>query len=204
MLLPVLAGPLGQELEHLTVDGEVLRYHDLEFPLRAGTAGLPLPRLLEEQHYRLGWWRLARTELNYRRFFTVPELIGVRVEHPEVFDDTHAKVLELLRDGVLDGLRIDHPDGLAAPAAYLERLNEEPPADAGRWWRRSSPATSTSRRSGRSRAPPGTTPCAGSTGCSPTRPARRNCSPATGSSRARPATGAATGARRCAGPRTGW
>ncbi|WP_408993331.1 malto-oligosyltrehalose synthase [Streptomyces sp. 1268] len=130
VLLPVLAGPLGQELEHLTVDGEVLRYHDLEFPLRAGTAGLPLPELLEEQHYRLGWWRLARTELNYRRFFTVPELIGVRVEHPEVFEDTHAKVLELLRDGVLDGLRIDHPDGLAAPAAYLERLNE---ATGGRW-----------------------------------------------------------------------
>ncbi|MFE9304277.1 malto-oligosyltrehalose synthase [Streptomyces sp. NPDC006856] len=130
VLLPVLAGPLGRELEHLAVDGEVLRYHDLEFPLREGTAGLPLPELLERQHYRLGWWRLARTELNYRRFFTVPELIGVRVEHPEVFEDTHAKVLELLRDGVLDGLRVDHPDGLAAPAAYLERLDE---ATGGRW-----------------------------------------------------------------------
>ncbi|QWQ40454.1 malto-oligosyltrehalose synthase [Streptomyces sp. YPW6] len=130
VLLPVLAGPLGRELEHLGVDGEVLRYHDLEFPLREGTAGLPLPELLERQHYRLGWWRLARTELNYRRFFTVPELIGVRVEHPEVFEDTHAKVLELLRDGVLDGLRVDHPDGLAAPAAYLERLDE---ATGGRW-----------------------------------------------------------------------
>ncbi|WP_435238009.1 malto-oligosyltrehalose synthase [Streptomyces sp. YPW6] len=130
VLLPVLAGPLGRELEHLAVDGEVLRYHDLEFPLRESTAGLPLPELLERQHYRLGWWRLARTELNYRRFFTVPELIGVRVEHPEVFEDTHAKVLELLRDGVLDGLRVDHPDGLAAPAAYLERLDE---ATGGRW-----------------------------------------------------------------------
>ncbi|MEU3007146.1 malto-oligosyltrehalose synthase [Streptomyces sp. NPDC007020] len=130
VLLPVLAGPLGRELEHLAADGEVLRYHDLEFPLREGTAGLPLPELLERQHYRLGWWRLARTELNYRRFFTVPELIGVRVEHPEVFEDTHAKVLELLRDGVLDGLRVDHPDGLAAPAAYLERLDE---ATGGRW-----------------------------------------------------------------------
>ncbi|MFJ2024840.1 malto-oligosyltrehalose synthase [Streptomyces sp. NPDC087897] len=130
VLLPVLGGPLGEELEHLTVDGEVLRYHDHAFPLRAGTAGLPLPELLDGQHYRLGWWRLARTELNYRRFFTVPELIGVRVEHPEVFEDTHAKVLELLRDGVLDGLRIDHPDGLAAPAAYLERLHD---ATGGRW-----------------------------------------------------------------------
>ncbi|WP_030083794.1 malto-oligosyltrehalose synthase [Streptomyces baarnensis] len=132
VLLPVLAGPLGRELEHLAVDAdrEVLRYHELEFPLRAGTAGLALPELLDAQHYRLGWWRLARTELNYRRFFTVPELIGVRVEHPEVFDATHAKVIELLRDGVLDGLRIDHPDGLAAPAAYLERLNE---TTGGRW-----------------------------------------------------------------------
>ncbi|NEE55111.1 malto-oligosyltrehalose synthase, partial [Streptomyces sp. SID8455] len=68
--------------------------------------------------------------LNYRRFFTVSELIGVRVEHPEVFDATHSKVLELLRDGVLDGLRIDHPDGLADPAAYLRQLNE---ATGGRW-----------------------------------------------------------------------
>ncbi|MER7697774.1 malto-oligosyltrehalose synthase [Streptomyces sp. NPDC096095] len=130
ILLPVLGGPLGRERGDLVVDGEVLRYHDLEFPLRAGTAGLPLPELLDAQHYRLGWWRLARTELNYRRFFTVSELIAVRVEHPEVFDATHAKVLELLRDGVLDGLRIDHPDGLAAPAAYLERLHE---ATGGRW-----------------------------------------------------------------------
>lgn len=130
VLLPVLAGPLGGELERLAVDGEVLRYGELEFPLRAGTADLPLPELLDAQHYRLGWWRLARTELNYRRFFTVSELIAVRVEHPEVFDATHAKVLELLRDGVLDGLRIDHPDGLAAPAAYLERLNG---ATGGRW-----------------------------------------------------------------------
>ncbi|MDW4913863.1 malto-oligosyltrehalose synthase [Streptomyces californicus] len=130
VLLPVLGGPLGGELEHFAVDGEVLRYHDHAFPLRDGTAGLPLPELLDAQHYRLGWWRLARTELNYRRFFTVPELIGVRVEHPEVFEDTHAKILELLRDGVLDGLRIDHPDGLAAPAAYLERLHE---ATGGRW-----------------------------------------------------------------------
>ncbi|MEU3973167.1 malto-oligosyltrehalose synthase [Streptomyces bacillaris] len=132
VLLPVLAGPLGGELDSFTVDADagVLRYGEQEFPLRAGTAELPLPELLDAQHYRLVWWRLARTELNYRRFFTVSELIGVRVEHPEVFDATHAKVLELLRDGVLDGLRIDHPDGLADPAAYLRRLNEE---TGGRW-----------------------------------------------------------------------
>lgn len=125
VLLPVLAGRIGDELGRLRVDGEVLRYGEQEFPLRAGTARLDLPELLEAQHYRLGWWRLARTELNYRRFFTISDLIGVRVEDPEVFDASHAKILELVRDGVVDGLRIDHPDGLADPAGYLERLSRE-------------------------------------------------------------------------------
>ncbi|MFB6715768.1 MULTISPECIES: malto-oligosyltrehalose synthase [unclassified Streptomyces] len=130
VLLPVLAGRIGDELDRLRVDGEVLRHGEQEFPLRAGTARLPLPELLDAQHYRLGWWRLARTELNYRRFFTISDLIGVRVEDPEVFAATHDKILELMRDGVVDGLRIDHPDGLAEPAAYLERLSA---ATGGRW-----------------------------------------------------------------------
>lgn len=151
VLLPVLAGPLADEIGrfelghvetgHVETGGTetgagpgpgapVLRYGEQEFPLREGTEGLPLPELLDAQHYRLAWWRLARTELNYRRFFTISELIGVRVEHPEVFAATHAKILELLSDGVVDGLRIDHPDGLAEPAAYLERLSE---ATGGRW-----------------------------------------------------------------------
>lgn len=125
MLLPVLGGRVGDEMERMRVDGEVLRYGEQEFPLREGTAGLPLAELLDAQHYRLGWWRLARTELNYRRFFTISDLIGVRVEDPEVFAATHGKILELVRDGVVDGLRIDHPDGLADPAGYLERLSEE-------------------------------------------------------------------------------
>ncbi|MEU1071730.1 MULTISPECIES: malto-oligosyltrehalose synthase [unclassified Streptomyces] len=133
VLLPVLGGPLGGELERLTVDAErgVLAYGEAhEFPLRAGTEGLPLPELLDAQWYRLGWWRLARTELNYRRFFTISDLIGVRVEDEEVFAATHAKVLELVRDGVVDGLRVDHPDGLADPEAYLRRLNA---ATGGAW-----------------------------------------------------------------------
>jgi (1->4)-alpha-D-glucan 1-alpha-D-glucosylmutase len=130
ILLPVLAGPLGAELDRLTVDGGVLRYGEECFPLREGTAGLPLPELLDAQFYRLGWWRLARTELNYRRFFTIAELIGLRVEDESVFDATHAKILELVHDGVVDGLRVDHPDGLADPEAYLHRLNE---ATDGRW-----------------------------------------------------------------------
>ncbi|WP_262062682.1 malto-oligosyltrehalose synthase [Streptomyces sp. STR69] len=130
LLLPVLGGPVGSEMEHLEVDGDVLRYYDHVFPLRAGTGELPLPRLLDAQWYRLGWWRLARTELNYRRFFSISELIGVRVEDPEVFDATHGKILQLLREGVVDGLRVDHPDGLADPDDYLRRLHE---ATGGRW-----------------------------------------------------------------------
>ncbi|OKH93440.1 malto-oligosyltrehalose synthase [Streptomyces uncialis] len=130
VLLPVLAHRIGMEPGALRVDGDVLRYHEHTFPLRAGTEGLPVERLLDAQWYRLGWWRLARTELNYRRFFTVPELIGLRVEDPEVFHATHAKVLDLLREGVLEGLRVDHPDGLADPGGYLRRLHA---ATGGRW-----------------------------------------------------------------------
>ncbi|MEU3827453.1 malto-oligosyltrehalose synthase [Streptomyces sp. NPDC029080] len=130
ILLPVLGGPVGTELEHLRADGEVLRYHDHVFPLRAGTGHLPLPQLLDAQWYRPVWWRLARTELNYRRFFSISELIGVRVEDPEVFDATHGTILRLLADGVLEGLRIDHPDGLADPDAYLARLHA---ATGGCW-----------------------------------------------------------------------
>ncbi|MFJ2739881.1 malto-oligosyltrehalose synthase [Streptomyces sp. NPDC087440] len=122
ILLPVLGGRLGEELEHLSVADGVLRYFDHAFPLREGTEKLPLPELLDAQWYRLAWWRLARTELNYRRFFTISDLIGVRVEDPEVFAASHAKILQLVREGVVEGLRIDHPDGLAAPGDYLRQL----------------------------------------------------------------------------------
>ncbi|KPI24807.1 malto-oligosyltrehalose synthase [Streptomyces sp. NPDC054950] len=130
VLVPVLGGPVGSELARLRVDGDVLRYHDHVLPLREGTEGLPLPRLLDAQWYRPVWWRLARTELNYRRFFSISELIGVRVEDPEVFEATHGTILRLLHEGVVDGLRVDHPDGLADPDAYLERLHT---ASGGRW-----------------------------------------------------------------------
>ncbi|MEV7521077.1 malto-oligosyltrehalose synthase [Streptomyces sp. NPDC091371] len=129
VLLPVLAGPA--ESCEPEADGEVLRYGDLEFPLREGTAGLDPAGLAAAQWYRPAWWREARTSLNYRRFFTISELIGVRVEDPEVFAATHAKVLELVRDGVAEGLRIDHVDGLADPEGYLHRLRA---AVGGRCW----------------------------------------------------------------------
>ncbi|KUL39375.1 alpha-amylase [Streptomyces sp. NRRL F-4489] len=122
VLLPVLEGRIGDELPRFRVDGQVLRYGEQVFPLRPGTERLPLERLLDAQWYRLAWWRLARTELNYRRFFTISDLIGLRVEDPEVFEATHRTVLRLIRDGVVDGLRIDHPDGLVDPGGYLARL----------------------------------------------------------------------------------
>lgn len=122
VLLPLLGDRLGAVLDQLTVDGDTLRYHEHELPLRPGTEELPLPGLLARQWYRLAWWRLARTELNYRRFFTVNELIALRAEDPEVFAASHAVLLGLHADGVLDGFRIDHPDGLADPRGYLRRL----------------------------------------------------------------------------------
>ncbi|MFF5704106.1 malto-oligosyltrehalose synthase [Streptomyces sp. NPDC012794] len=124
VLLPVLGGP-DEGCEVVAGEGgeELLRYGGgLELPLRAGTAGLPLRELLDAQWYRAAWWREARTALNYRRFFTISDLIGVRVEDPAVFAAGHGKVLQLVREGVVAGLRIDHVDGLADPEQYLRRL----------------------------------------------------------------------------------
>ncbi|KQX55770.1 MULTISPECIES: malto-oligosyltrehalose synthase [unclassified Streptomyces] len=131
LLLPVLPARLPEVRDRLRVSDGALHLDGQEFPLRPGTEGLPLDELLDAQWYRLGWWRLARTELNYRRFFTISELIGVRVEDPEVFEATHAKIVELVRDGVVEGLRIDHPDGLADPQGYLDDLAA---ATGGRCW----------------------------------------------------------------------
>ena len=83
-----------------------------------------LHRLLEAQHYRLAYWRVAADEINYRRFFNVNELAGLRMELREVFDATHARVLDWIADGTIAGLRIDHIDGLYDPKAYCERLRE--------------------------------------------------------------------------------
>ena len=81
-----------------------------------------LDRLLEHQNYRLAWWRSARRDLGYRRFFDVTTLAGLRIEDPRVFAETQALILEWLASGVLDGLRIDHPDGLLDPEGYLRRV----------------------------------------------------------------------------------
>ncbi len=81
-----------------------------------------LDSLLNMQNYRLAYWRTADQELGYRRFFDVNTLIGLRVERPRVFAATHFRIMEWLREGVLDGVRVDHPDGLRDPELYFERL----------------------------------------------------------------------------------
>jgi (1->4)-alpha-D-glucan 1-alpha-D-glucosylmutase len=81
-----------------------------------------LHRLLERQHYRLAWWRTAADEVNWRRFFDVSTLGGVRVERPEVFEASHALIFRLFTEGLIDGVRVDHVDGLAEPREYCQRL----------------------------------------------------------------------------------
>ncbi|MDO8107889.1 malto-oligosyltrehalose synthase, partial [Isoptericola sp. b441] len=136
LLMPILGRRIGAVLAdgELTLDevalpGEVgpqpvLRYYDHVFPVRPGTEQLPLVDLVASQHYRLAYWRVADEELNYRRFFDVGSLAAIRVEDPEVFEATHGTVVDLIRSGTVDGLRIDHPDGLADPQDYLARLAE--------------------------------------------------------------------------------
>ncbi len=81
-----------------------------------------LHRLLEGQAYRLAYWQTASDEINYRRFFDINDLAGIRMENPQVFEATHRLVLELIAAGRVHGLRLDHPDGLYDPAAYFYRL----------------------------------------------------------------------------------
>ncbi|GAB7189856.1 hypothetical protein NUM3379_05620 [Kineococcus sp. NUM-3379] len=140
LLVPVLGGRIGQVLAagELSLDTggpePLLRYYEHVFPVRPGTEHLPLPQLVDRQWYRLAHWRVADEELNYRRFFDVDTLAAIRVEDEEVFDATHELLLELLHAGQLDGLRIDHPDGLADPAGYLRRLRAATDrGDGGAW-----------------------------------------------------------------------
>ena len=84
-----------------------------------------LHRLLERQNYRLSWWRAATDEINWRRFFDVNGLAGVRAEVPGVFDDTHRTILRLYTEGLIDAVRIDHVDGLADPRGYCRKLRRQ-------------------------------------------------------------------------------
>ena len=158
LLMPVLGGPLSDCLGDLKADTggarPVLRYFDHVLPVRPGTEDLPLPGLLDAQHYRLADWHLAATELNWRRFFDISSLIAVRVEDPAVFEATHEVILRLVAEGLIDGLRVDHPDGLADPRGYLRRLAE---ATGGLW-------VSTEKILSGPERLPADWPCAGTTG----------------------------------------
>ncbi len=92
---------------------------------------IALDAILEAQNYRLAHWSVAGNQLTYRRFFDVTSLVGVRVEDPDVFTARHARVLQWLADGTIDGIRVDHVDGLRDPAGYLERLRTA--AGTDRW-----------------------------------------------------------------------
>ncbi|MEO1060831.1 MAG: malto-oligosyltrehalose synthase [Actinomycetota bacterium] len=147
LMIPLLGEQLGRlidagEVRLRRIDGDVYATaHGLSWPLRPESqaelidadldalAADPdrLAALLDQQHVRPVWWRMGEHELDYRRFFDVDSLMAVRVEDPEVFDETHATILGWLADGSLGGVRVDHVDGLADPAAYLDRLRAAAP-----------------------------------------------------------------------------
>ena len=83
-----------------------------------------LDALLNDQSYRLAFWRVAAEEINYRRFFDINDLAAIRMELPEVFEDTHGLLFELVGSGAVNGLRIDHPDGLYLPNEYFEKVQK--------------------------------------------------------------------------------
>jgi (1->4)-alpha-D-glucan 1-alpha-D-glucosylmutase len=138
LLLPVLGKHYGEALEASELRLEKkegrwsVRYFDHRFPLNErSTRGLKpvtdpmaLHKVLEKQHYRLAFWRVASDEINYRRFFEITDLAGLRMEDEAVFEPTHGLIRRLAKRGGVDGLRIDHPDGLSDPQGYFERLQE--------------------------------------------------------------------------------
>lgn len=169
ILVPVLGRPIGAVLAdgEISLDQEdipqpdgtvatetVVRYFDHVLPVAAGTEHLGLADLLDRQWYRLAYWKVSDDELNYRRFFDVDTLAGVQVELPQVFDATHATLLRLQGEGIIDGYRIDHPDGLADPRGYLRDLEK---ATGGAW-------TVVEKILEGDEQLPGDFPCAGTTG----------------------------------------
>ena len=144
ILVPILGDHYGKVLRsgdiRAELDGEeeVVRYFEHVLPVAPGTTtGLSLAKVnadaeilhqvLERQHYRLAFWRSAGEELNYRRFFSINDLAALRMDNPDVFDRVHELVLRMVRDGRLEGLRIDHVDGLRDPEGYLTQLRSWAP-----------------------------------------------------------------------------
>jgi (1->4)-alpha-D-glucan 1-alpha-D-glucosylmutase len=146
VILPTLGRPYGEALAsgELRLEREgrkaFVRYFDHVFPIDPGTidnldamsppnfdptspAGREhLHTLLEAQKYRLTWWRSANDEINWRRFFDINELAAIRVEDDDVFEAVHAIILRLYREGLIDGVRVDHVDGLSLPGEYCKKL----------------------------------------------------------------------------------
>jgi (1->4)-alpha-D-glucan 1-alpha-D-glucosylmutase len=201
LVLPFLPEPFEAMLEagHIRAaessQGPVLAAGDLEIPLAPGPlsndelAGEPeaLRALHARQAWRLAHWELERDGVTHRRFFNVTGLIGMRVEDPRVFEDTHALAFELLREGLVQGLRVDHVDGLADPTEYLRRLREAV-GDAPVWIERSSWARSACPV-GPSREPRATRPAPPSPACSPIAWAWASSTRSGAARRAKPATG---------------
>ena len=149
VLAPFLGRPYGEALDagdirlaQSPIGEPVVRYFDSEFPIdptdyaHIAECGLEsfdpsnrsgrcqLHTLLERQHYRLAWWGVAGDEINWRRFFDINGLAGLRIEVPEVFEETHATLFRLYADGLIDGFRVDHVDGLSDPPGYCRRLRQ--------------------------------------------------------------------------------
>ena len=120
LALPVLGA--DDDAADLTVDGETLRLGDLAVPIAPGTGGGTGPEVHDRQHYRLIGWR--RGVSSYRRFFAITALAALRQEDRAVFDASHAQVRRWFTEQLVDGLRVDHPDGLSNPAGYLTWLRE--------------------------------------------------------------------------------
>ncbi|HFE3555153.1 TPA: malto-oligosyltrehalose synthase [Enterobacter hormaechei] len=132
LTLPFLGDTFEAELERGAItlkrdsvtNSAALVYYDTAYPLNPGTydESKSIAEIHEAQSWRLMSWREAPKQLSWRRFFEITGLVGVRVEDEAVFADTHRLILELVHAGTVDGLRIDHVDGLADPLGYLQRL----------------------------------------------------------------------------------
>jgi (1->4)-alpha-D-glucan 1-alpha-D-glucosylmutase len=149
VLAPFLGAPYREALDagevallwDATLGRLAFAYHEHRFPLRAedhaevcgeaapqdaDLSGFQTPEalhaLLERQNFRLAWWRTAGDQINWRRFFTINELAALRVEDERVFEAVHDKILELYAEGLIDGVRVDHVDGLTYPGRYLRHL----------------------------------------------------------------------------------
>jgi (1->4)-alpha-D-glucan 1-alpha-D-glucosylmutase len=120
IVLPLLGS--DDDAADLTIDDDLLRLGDLALPIAPGTGDGTGPEVHDRQHYRLVGWRSG--VVGYRRFFSITSLAGLRQEDRSVFDASHAEVARWVSEGIVDGVRIDHPDGMSDPAGYLVWLRE--------------------------------------------------------------------------------